>query len=308
MTRMRRSAAGVLAFHFLLLLACVDGEHPMANTESALHAALTADAKSQLDAHGKFVLASAGTGEISESDAKRLAMAWWRSTVGFVTPVVERDRGAEVHEDDLEACPRAYLALSAYEPSSAGLDPLIQRMTGSRWLVGLCYGNVQEVLVAVSALAGDARERDGRIEDPGLHNFFVFGVPVGSRVPFSPEDAAIAAAVHAGARVAAPPRLLLRTRPYSAANAVWDIELENEVLLRGVSGSSPRRASSVLVGHFQGWREPSIGMRSEDRGPADRRETVRLAAMQRAKRAERAVALTRAPEFVSVVDRVRKEK
>ena len=284
MTLSRRHATAVVALQLAGVLACADAKLPTAATESELRAALTVEAQSQLDAEGRFVLALQAPGEISESDAKQLAIAWWRSTVGFVRPVAERDRGAKIHADDLQPCPRAYYAVSAYEPTAEHIDPLIQKMTASRWLVGLCYGGTQEVLVAVSALAGDARTHEGRISAPGLHNFFFFGVPVGGRIPVAPEDAAVTASMRTGTLVAAAPRLLLRSRPFSAANAVWDVSLANDVLLRTAQGSASRRATSVLVGHFQGWRQPAVGLRRDTRGPNDGRETVRLAPLRRVNR------------------------
>ena len=262
---MRRGAVAVRRGQAIagLVLAIASGcTEPLSTSGgSRLRSVLTGNAAAMLDASGQFVLPTGATseGEISGDRAKVLAMAMWRDAAPFIRNTLERDRGGAIHVDLLEPCPRAYYVASAYSHVPANLTPLERKSLGPQWLVGLCYGETQEVVVGVSAFATDV---DVAAESPylrrsGVNNFFPMGVPVGSRIPFPPEEIAEIAAGAASRRIAKVPQLISRPRPWAPVVAVWRVEFESPFSVRANRGN--HQTTELLVGPLNGWSRPAIG-------------------------------------------------
>jgi hypothetical protein len=258
-------SAGVLS------LGCRDYAPAHPTTSSAIAGNLTADAARSLDENGQFILARGGHGaepEITGERAKELAAAMWHDALPFVRDVVERDRGGPIHGTELRPCPRAYYVASAYTnvPPQA---PLVLRKTlGPQWLVGLCYGDIQEVVISVSAYATDAETAPGRVrlKESGTANFSTMGVPLGVAIPTPPERIANLVAEKTKRRVAVVPMLTMRPRPFGAAVAVWQVGLEAPVEVKGRATSRSRPIQAVFAGHLDGWKSPALAdARTEDK-------------------------------------------
>jgi len=177
----------------------------------------------------------------------------------MILATIEADRGAPIDAGALRVCPRVYYASSAYRSVSENTPTALKKLVGSQWLVGLCAGAVQEVVIAVSASATDATlDEEGRITDFGKGNFLPMGVPVGVEVPMLPEAAAIFVADQTNSRIKAVPRLEMRAYPFSAIAAVWSVDLESPVEALGRESGAVRRVQTVATGHLNGWGKPLL--------------------------------------------------
>ena len=243
--------------------ACGESILPPRNPSAIVAASVTGEAARSLDADGLFRLPSEGEGEgpeITREKAKELAAAMWHDAAPFITHIAENDRGAPVHASSLRPCPRAYYAASAYVGVPASAPPVVRKALGPYWLVGMCYGSVQEVVIAVSAYATDARVGSGRIklEDPGIANFLSMGVPAGAEIPTQPEVIANLVASAAKRPVAVVPRLIMRPRPHGPLVAVWQIAFESPVPVTGRASGKSRSKQTLFAGHLNGWTEPAF--------------------------------------------------
>lgn len=197
-------------------------------------------------------------GEIDAEQAKQLAMAMWRDGYGLMRHIIERDRGTPIHAEELVVCERAYYVESAYTATPQIDDLAILKSIAPRWLVGLCYGEVQEVVVSVSAFATDAEltANGRRLSRAGEGNFHTLGVPLGSVIPPAPENAVIAVAEATNRRISVVPRLVMRPRPFSAMVAVWHLDLETPVVIRGQESRRSQSVKHIVFGHLNGWHMP----------------------------------------------------
>ena len=220
---------------------------------------LTGEAAQSLNADGQFILPQHGalqTAEILGEDAKNLAAALWRASA-LVVPTLEHDRGGTIHTKDLQPCVRAYYVESAYSAVPADAPDVIQKALGPQWLVGLCYDNVEEVVVSVSAFATDAKlTADGRqLAQAGTSNFLSMGVPLGTEIPTPPEGLANASAKTASRRVSLVPLLTMRPRPASAITAVWQVTFETPAQVVGRDSHVTRQKQTVFAGALDGWNK-----------------------------------------------------
>lgn len=265
----RRAYAGVrTAILGLIVSVSACGEQPVPTV--ALHAdaaqSVIGDALQNLDDAGRFRFdgSQVASDEITEARAKEIAAAYWEDAQRFVLSTAVADRGGMIHATALTPCDRAFYARAAYDDVSSMAPAVVQKVAGSHWLVGLCYQDIEEVVVAVSAQATDVvlsratTRQPARLLDPGSSNFFSMGVPVGARIPVEPEVAARAAATASGRHVRAVPQLLMRERPHSPLLAVWRIELDAPVPAAANGGKALEPVSTVFVGPMNGWQRPAI--------------------------------------------------
>jgi hypothetical protein len=225
--------------------------------------AVTGEAARSVDSNGQFVLPQGESGtlpEISADRAKSLAEAMWHDAAPFIQNSIETDRGAPIHSRDLKPCPRAYYVASAYLGVVADLRPVVQKALGPKWLVGMCHGGVEEVVVSVSSFATDAQTDTGRVQlrQPGTANFFTMGVPVGVEIPTPPEQIANLVAEATDRRVTLVPRLIMRPRPTAAVVAVWQVALDAPVTVSGRTSGRSSAHQVIFAGHLDGWSHPAL--------------------------------------------------
>lgn len=248
----------------LVVLALCGCEHAdFAGPSTTVDAATLAGVAAQsLDASGHFLLPRHGAdpaGEISVDQARRIAAAFAR-TAFLSAAMLEADRGAPIHWGALAPCPRAYYVESAYSGVPADAPQVLRKQAGSQWLVGLCSGATEEVVVGISALATDVTLSSDSAEfvSVGKGNFMVMGVPVGVEIPTSPEVIANLTAAASHRRVALVPQLVMRALPAAAMIAVWRVGLESDVTVRGDQSHVSRPRRSIFAGPLNGWRYPAF--------------------------------------------------
>lgn len=256
-----RRATSCCAFVVLALGGCEHANFagPSTTVDTTTLAGVAAQS---LDASGHFILPQHGadsTGEISVDQARRIAAAFTR-TLYSVTGLMEADRGAPIHWGALTPCPRAYYVEGAYSGIPADAPLVMKKQAGSQWLVGMCYGSTEELVVSISAFATDVKlSADGvDIVAAGEGNFLPMGVPVGVEVPTPPEVIANLTAAVSHRRVALVPRLVMRALPAAAMIAVWRVGLESEVTVRGDQSLASRARRSIFAGPLNGWRYPAF--------------------------------------------------
>jgi hypothetical protein len=266
--RSRRSsrpqcARGIVALAALSMMASCT-ESPATSLRAPVLAKLvTPDVLPRVQANGQFALRQNGdsaSAEINADRAKQLVAAFWHDVGRSLEYGVSRDRGAQVNWTELEPCPRAYYVTSAYRHIQNDAPLIIKKALGPHWLVGLCNAGIQQVVISVSAFATDAKTGRGqfRVEDPGINNFKVMGVPVGAAIPDSPEQIAEFVTNKTGRRLADVPLLVMRPFPKSAMTAVWHVTLDVPVSAIGAVSGSTRHLKSFFAGHLNGWIAPAL--------------------------------------------------
>jgi hypothetical protein len=216
---------------------------------------VTATVAAQLDDEGRFVLAAAPPGELSEQQAVALASSYARFAGRWLSKTWEQDRGGSIDTEKLAACSRAYYASSAFAPLVATASRSTRQFLGGKWLVSMCATDgTPAVSIAVSSLATELRVADGRIVGPGGGQFTSAGIPrFLSGVPISPEEAAAIASKASGGRVAAIPELVLAGPPFPPQLAKWRIKLDAPVQVRGMTSSLTRQTDELYVGFGDSW-------------------------------------------------------
>lgn len=220
---------------------------------------LTPEAAARLDGNGHFVTASAGVGELTEPEARRLAAAYLRLGSRWLAGIWQRDRGQSIEFDKLSLCSRAYYAHPLFDPGPSASQALREYL-GPQWLFTACTpSGVQVVSIAVSALANELHATNGRIEGPGGGQFFSVGIPTSvSSAPISPEDAAQLAAEVTGQPISEVPELVLPPAPYAAQMAKWRLRLANPVTMTGQTTGKPVTTRELYVGPVDTWRATDI--------------------------------------------------
>lgn len=258
-----------LMFVMVLLAGCGDSTGTRSIGEGVHRASLTGNAALSLDQAGRLLLANQAPGEIGEAQAKQLAMAWWHDARPFVIQQLEADRGGSIAET-LQPCARAYYAHTAYATLPPAVPLVLRKVVGSQWLVGLCSGETEQVVIAVSAQATDTKPGNGRrkLDDAGAGNFVPMGVPVGVEIPVSPERVADAVYQQTGRRVAAVPQLVQQPFPQGPLVALWEVSLEAPVTLKGKSSGEVTLHKSLLAGAGNGWQTPALIIGRDDASSA----------------------------------------
>ncbi len=259
-----RAWVGTCSFYgfAVFVVACESPLPHEADQATELQLAVTGVAAESIDPQGRFVLSEAtnNQSEISAQLARELAVAYWHDARTHLRSAVSNDRGAEVAVERLKPCGRVFLVASAYHSYPDDLPVVIRKAVGSHWLVPMCAGNTQEVVISVSTLASDAETGSGtlRLMKAGAGNFFVMGVPVGAHIPQAPEQVAVRSYDTSNERVIRVPELIMRPFPHAPTTAVWHVEVESPVELRGTRSSSTRRRSTFFAGALAGWQETAF--------------------------------------------------
>jgi hypothetical protein len=195
--------------------------------------------------------------EISRARAESLAVVW-RATFGpFHRDVLSHERGAPVDPATTVLCRRTQYVRSAYLPPAPEVvaDPrqmVLARSFGPQWLVSLCDATGELVIVlAVATYSTDLEIRDGHIHTPPIGGawFFSLGVPVGvTRVPLTPEQAAIDAATATGRLVSEVPTLV-GSAPFLGAPqlARWQLTLNSPASVWRVGDTTGTAASGIYM-------------------------------------------------------------
>lgn len=233
-----------------------------------------------------------------------MAGAVWRSALLSV-PLYNNDRGAPIHATQLSPCPRAFYVEGAYSDIPSDAPLWLQKSLGPQWLVGLCYGGVEEVVVSISAYATDARLAADRIHlsAGGEGNFLIMGVPVGTEVPIAPERIADLTAERFGKRVAEVPRLIMRPRPAAAQIAIWQIGLEAPVQMRGGTSHMSRARQTLFAGPLDGWQTPAFAAARNDTSDASATEVISFTSLKM-NGGRRDYAATRRPDMPATLELV----
>lgn len=249
---------------FALLAVALTGCHdqstqPLFRTQDLLDA-VTPSVAARISASGEFLFVrdSGIAGEITESRAREIAVAYWRSYESTLRITLARDRGAGIAAT-LSVCPRAYYAESGVEPVDPDMPQEYRRAFGAVWLVGLCSSTEQQVAVSISAEATSLQIRpDGRLSNAQSGDFFSMGVPRGMAVPALPEYGAVSIAREFGERVSAIPVLQRRGGQTSGLDSYWLVPIESASQAIGVESGSVRTVSVLRFGCYNGCRTPRV--------------------------------------------------
>lgn len=229
-------------------------------SESLAHY-LSGPAANLLQADGKLRIATTPTvgsrPQISEAQARELAAAYAATHVRGILPTLERDRGASIDITGITVCPRVFYAESPTEELPSEMPAMYHRLYGPKWLTTLCTpGGEAVIALAISAYATELRVENGKLWYPLRHGeeFRVVGIPQGeeNQLPLPPEVAVRTAATLANRRIAAIPRLILRSPPTSAYPqlAQWHLSLDAEAEIQ-VEGKNAKVKDLFVGGQYR---------------------------------------------------------
>lgn len=222
-------------------------------TATLLRSAVTDEVAGQIDESGQFVFETPRPGErpeITEQRARQLAVAFFKTREKTLRDRLPRDRGGAALSTRLSVCPRAFYAESGYERLPDDLPNEFRRAFGAKWIVGLCSGSEQQVVIAVAAEGTDLRvQSDGTLEEINGGDFEVMGVPLGSRIPALPENGAVSVSAP-GFRVKALPALQRRANSRTAFVAEWVFQIERAGLVRGQVTGVQRTVDTLRYGPY----------------------------------------------------------
>jgi hypothetical protein len=259
---LQRFAGGAFAFAVVTMVSSCTEPLPTVSQQPGLSRLVTSNVMARVQGN-QFALPEHGdsvSAEISGDRAKQLVAAFWHDGARGLEYGVSRDRGAPIHSSELQPCSRAYYVTSAYRHIRSDAPVIIKKALGPHWLVGLCYGDIEEVVIGVSAFATDAKIGNGRfkVEDPGVVNFQVMGVPLGTTIPVTPEQIAQFVTDQTGHLLADVPLLVMRPYPKGAVTAVWQVTLDVPVSAKGNVSGTTRNFKTFFAGHLNGWNAPAL--------------------------------------------------
>lgn len=190
---------------------------------------------------------------LTSHQAESLAVAYWQKYGGVLAPFRADERGGAINSSVLSLCATAVLAESSYEaaPDSSSLS--FRAHWGPRWIMVLCDGSTEVVVVSVAAFAtalvGSA-SHPWLLDDGGLLTAMIttHGIPVGVRYPLSTEEAAYRVASATGHLVDSIPRLFVGRPPFSTWGTLWSVHLKDTVDVRGTSTGRLRARSWLWYG------------------------------------------------------------
>jgi hypothetical protein len=246
------SRSAILAIGLLNTLGCSQDEAVTrpAVTFEALGAAVTDEVATRISGN-TFVLDPPSDPRplLTEGRARLLAELAGRQHGHMLAKDLVRQHEGPIDFSRLTSCGPAYYARSPFEAIPQTRDEVVYYL-GSYWLVALCdAANVPAVSVAVAATATGTRIVNGRVL-PEPNSLRMVGIPPTWRgaLPLSPEEAAILAAESTDRRVAAVP-VLYAPNPLDAfpQGAVWVVELNAEVSLRGATTAATYSRGRVIV-------------------------------------------------------------
>ena len=212
---------------------------------------------------------------LSENDAIATAAAFWAAFGQNLGLVVTHDRGgAGTRAASVAPCGEAFLAASSLSPAASSLSRPRALLLGAQWIVPLCDGNSTGAVLAIAADGTRLSPETIRAASPTELNatVHIYGLPDGARLIVSAEEAAAFASTRTGLRVSSVPRLIRAEEPVSGWYALWSVELESAVTVRGARTGRTRALSRVWVGAnpADGFRLSLLDSESSNAGAAVR--------------------------------------
>lgn len=220
---------------------------------------LAADAATQLDANGQFILpAPARRGnrpEIDATQAVALAEGWARDLAPGLLPMLRSQHRGPINLAGLRHCGRVFYAESPHEELPAELPAVYHRTNGSWWLVTMCAASGEPtVSVAVSAYDTHLSLRDGHLVYPldqtQGQEFWASGIPrdLHGALPLPPEEAVRLVSELTGRRVVATPQLIT---PGSGngmpQTARWRVKIDRPSALRHAADARAISADEIFA-------------------------------------------------------------
>ncbi|MDQ3388868.1 MAG: hypothetical protein M3483_05125 [Gemmatimonadota bacterium] len=224
------------------------------------------NAAAALGPDGRFALAAPTAPTdvpiITAERAGDLALSTLRTYGTFLEPSWERMRGTDIDLSSVVMEPRIFYAETPYELFPEGAHPAYRRGAGPMYLVYFSSGGERVLTVGVSAYNTDLGiDSTGAPDVPFYsgNDFMPLGVSPNTAtgwgfVPVSPEEAVAEVAARTGARVAEPPRLVLRGI-HHPVEAQWEITLDRPVRARA-GGRAPQFTRKLYVGPGLALRVP----------------------------------------------------
>lgn len=261
----------------LLCVACLGEDAMLAGTHGIskrdLLNAVTSDMASGV-AGGSFDLLPPvdSLPVLSETRARELAEIVGRDFGPMLRMDLEYQHQGRIDFSRLRSCGRAYFARSSFVSIPPDRSD-VRFYFGAFWIVGLCgRDGVTSISVAVAANAVDARVVDGRLL-PEPNMLRMVGVPPAwdGALPVSPERAAVFASAQTSRLVASVP-ILYAPNPLDAfpQGAVWIVEMDRDVVVRGEESSAEKAGRRVLVSSTpipnDAMRRGSVGLFAERPG------------------------------------------
>jgi hypothetical protein len=263
-----------------LTLSACDQRSVAPPIETGLNRAfVTGDAAAALDADGRFVLSFAKSWsrpELTEAEARRFGDVYVTQFVPTLPGFFERSHGQSIDFASLRSCGRAFYALSPYVEPSADVIQAFVNQVSPRWLFTYCNASgLPSVSVGVAATATHLTINNGTLDRRSLRGgeFQASGIPAGSWVPLTPEEAVARLSEQSRRRISAVPRLVLPGMPYVAQSSRWQLDLETAAPARSASGSVLERRFYVGWA-FREWKIETS--RGRSRAPGDMEEEVTL--------------------------------
>ena len=185
---------------------------------------------------------------MSGSQAERVLASYVKTWAVYFSQVYASDRGGPVNVAALEPCGPALYAESTLQPPDDSLAMGLRAHNGSKWLQWYCRDTTVVLSTSVGAYA-TALTDSGRSLPVGQDYYDVLsnaiwteGVRISVRPPIHAEEAAARVHEATGRRIVTVPRLVLPRTPRSPAGALWLVELDSAVTVRGrVTGTTRSR-------------------------------------------------------------------
>jgi hypothetical protein len=223
-------------------------------------ALLAGDARAALGPDGRFTAPApplpAPYPVLSQAEAESVLREYMRVLAPSLAGLLSEQRGAAVNVPALTPCGAAVYAESALDPVPDSVVFATRVFLGPFWMQSFCLRDTAAVLAGVGAyatpLAGARLDTLGSSEASALVSaaIQIEGLPVTVRAPMRAEEAAARVAGTTGARVTAVPRLVLPRPPLAQTQALWVVETDSAVPLRGEMSKLSRTRSTWLYGRY----------------------------------------------------------
>lgn len=219
-----------------------------------LSQSITGDLAQQLTPEGDFPTVVVGQGNrrmIDSQHAGDLARQLMANYGWLNRGLLERQHGAPIGFGALEVGQIAF-AESPHSSLSDAAPNFAHKYFGPYFLVTLEENAEPKVRVAVSAYAGDVSFQAGRLvylgDQRGHGNEFKWEGYATAYPPVSAEQAALAVAAFASAKVATVPVFIRRDGSFSPFHGYWKIELDRAVGV--IAGDDPERKRTAAQEFF----------------------------------------------------------
>lgn len=212
-------------------------------------------AAAALDANGQFKLTARRTWkrpELTEGDARRLALLYIRKFPRTNAAYYEELHGAAIDFDELYLCGRVFYAMSPYEDPDSSMPEGMVNAIASHWLFTFCRPG--GIPVISTALAATATRLD--FSDPSTQRgseIFSIGIPAGKTGFALPERAVEQLATASGHRVSTVPELVQRGLGTAPQSAQWRLGLDGPVSATDGAGTRIQRVVLYVGRALRSW-------------------------------------------------------